>query len=299
MTRILIGISSCLLGEPVRYDGGHKYDAYINETLARYFDFAPMCPETAIGLGVPRPTIQLTERDGVMRAISSDAGQDLTEALGHYADLQQPVHRLLSGYIFKSRSPSCGVANNGIYADRLMRNLPTLPVVEESRLAEPLWREHFIKCVYIHQRWRALQRDGLTLQGLRHFHQQHRLIVMSHSPERQRELAQLVSRARTEELEAVAASYFLRLMELLREPARRRHHVGVLQSLQTRLKSRLDADEKWELTEAIAAYQLGELPLIAPITLLKHHFRNTSDEDLQDAWYLNPHPAELGLLNIL
>lgn len=298
MTRILIGISSCLLGEPVRYDGGHKYDPYINETLARYFDFAPLCPETAIGLGVPRPTIQLTERDGALRAISSDS-QDLTGALSHFADLQQPVHRLLCGYIFKSRSPSCGVANDGIYAARLMSNLPALPVVEESRLAEPVWREHFIKRVYIHQRWRDLHRNGLTLQGLRNFHQQHRLIVMSHDPARQRELALLVTQARTEDIEPAAASYFLRLMEVLREPAQRRHHVGVLQYLQARLKNRLDADEKWELTEAIAAYQLGELPLIAPITLLKHHFRKTGDDEILDNWYLNPHPAELGLLNIL
>lgn len=313
VTRILIGISSCLLGEAVRYDGGHKFDAYINETLSRYFDFAPMCPETAIGLGVPRPTIQLMEREGSVRAISSDAGQDFTEPLRHYADLQQPVHRLLSGYIFKSRSPSCGVGSvtvaqatdipappgTGIYADRLMTNLPSLPVVEETQLGDSVWREHFIKRVYIYQRWHELQRKGLTANRLLDFHQRHRLIVMSHDPDRHRVLAQIASRARSDELEPTSETYFLQLMETLREPTRRHHHVGVLQYLQARLKHRLDGDEKWELTEAIAAYQLGELPLIAPITLLKHHFRKTEDVEARDSWYLNPHPAELNLLNTL
>lgn len=313
MTRILIGISSCLLGEAVRYDGGHKFDAYINDTLSRYFDFAPICPETAIGLGVPRPTIQLIARDGSVRAISSDTGQDLTERLQHYADLQQPVHHLLSGYIFKSRSPSCGVdtvsvadADNtprplgaGIYAARLMASLPSLPVVEETQLGKPIWREHFIKRVYIYQRWRALQGSGLTISRLLDFHQRHRLIVMSHDPDHCQALAETVSRARTDDLEPTSAIYFLQLMEALREPASRHHHVGVLEYLRARLKHRLDGDEKRALTESIAAYRLGKLPLSAPITLLRHHFHNTDDTEIRNSWYLSPHPAELNLLNTL
>lgn len=312
MNRILIGVSSCLLGEPVRYDGGHKRDAYINGTLSRYFEFVPMCPEAAIGLGVPRPTIRLVQRGDEIRAEGSDSGYDVTDRLKDYADRQRPVHETLCGYLLKNRSPSCGMERvkvydrgmpekrgAGIYAAQMMANLPNLPVEEEGRLGDPALRENFIKRVYIYHRWMSLRRRGMTVRDLTDFHARHKLIAMSHHQDRSRELGRIAASASPETIDRTADDYFRFLMETLRQPASRSNHVNVLQHIQGYLKKHLDADDKQELVETIDAYRRGELPLIVPITLLKHHFRKAPDEYIRNSWYMNPHPAELNLLNVL
>lgn len=166
MSKIRVGVSSCLLGETVRYDGGHKRDSFISEVLARHFDLVPFCPEVAIGLGVPRTTIRLIQTsDGIHAINSENPAHNVTEQLRAYADQQRPLHDTLCGYIFKSRSPSCGLEGvkvyegetvsrqgTGIYTNRLTTNLPDLPVTEESCLADPALRERFIQRVYAYHR---------------------------------------------------------------------------------------------------------------------------------------------------
>lgn len=254
MDQILIGISSCLLGEPVRYDGGHKYDSYINGpftdgAVSQYFRFVPMCPEVAIGLGVPRPTIQLIQKDGDVRAVGTeDSEHDVTERLRRYADSQKALHQTLCGYILKSRSPSCGMADvkvhrvsgpaprivaaeessAGIYAARLMANLPELPVEEEERLRDPAVRENFITRVYIYHRWRILERDGVTTTNFANFHTRHESAVMRHDPGRGHELQDLVASCRTDNLDQVSCDYFRLLMKVLRQPPLQHNHSQLL-----------------------------------------------------------------------
>ncbi len=311
--KITIGISSCLLGEKVRFDGGHKNDSYINGTLQDYFEFRPFCPEMAIGLGVPRKPIRLIQLDDSVRCIGTDNdATDVTDQLTECANGQKSWQRELCGYIFKKDSPSCGMERvkvfinghphkkgSGIFARQTMENFPYLPIEEEGRLGDPHLRENFIQRVYVLYRWRQLMHDGLTLHGLIRFHSRHKLIVMSHSQQDYRELGKLVASASKANLDQMADQYILALMTALKKVATRGGHVNVLQHIQGYLKKALDSDDKAELSEVVERYRLGELPLIVPITLLKHHFRKAPDEYIADSYYMTPHPQELKLRNLL
>ncbi|WP_250657591.1 YbgA family protein [Alkalimarinus coralli] len=311
--KIPVGISSCLLGEKVRYDGGHKNDAYINGTLSEYFDFKPFCPEMAIGMGVPRKPIRLVQTDDGIRCIGvKDQTIDVTRQLEACADNQQPQQTDLCGYIFKKDSPSCGMervkvfingqprrTGSGIFAQRTMEHFPYLPIEEEGRLGDPHLRENFIQRVYVLYRWKQLIASGLTLHKLTQFHSQHKLIIMSHHQNDYRSLGKLVATATKDNLTEVADQYLPELMAALKTVATRGNHVNVLQHIQGYLKRALDADDKAELTEVIERYRLGELPLIVPITLLKHHFRKAPDDYISNSYYMTPHPQELKLLNLL
>ncbi|NOT85170.1 MAG: DUF1722 domain-containing protein [Methylococcaceae bacterium] len=311
MQKIPIGISSCLLGEKVRYDGGHKRDAYINGTLSAYFDFHPFCPEVEIGLGIPRPAIQLIKVDNEIRCIGAkDPTLDVTERLRNYADQQAPLHAVLCGYIVKKDSPSCGMSKvkvhcnqqyersgAGIYAEQMMRNNPLLPVEEEGRLGDPRLRENFIQRVYVLHRWKLLLAEGLSAQKLTQFHAQHKLIIMSHAD--YAELGQLLASLSKNNLMQVADSYSVQLMALLKKVATRRRHVNVLQHIQGYLKQALSSDDKAELGELIERYRNSEIPLIVPLTLLKHHFRKCPDPYIEQSYYMSPYPPELQLSNLL
>ena len=309
--KIPIGISSCLLGEEVRFDGGHKRHSYITGTLSHYFEFHPICPEVGIGLGIPRPTIHLVEQDGKIRCVGvKDSNQDFTERLRDYADQLQKQHANLCGYILKKDSPSCGMERvkvysrslaqrkgSGIYADRLMRNNPLLPAEEEGRLGDPGLRENFIQRVYVLHRWRSMLADGLSSPKLIEFHARHKLIIMSRGD--YRELGHLLTNLKNENLAEIADKYILNLMKILKRVATRKQHVNVLQHIQGYLKKPLDSDDKAELCEVIERYRLGEIPLIVPLTLLKHHFRKCPDPYIENSWYLSPYPPELQLSNQL
>lgn len=312
MHKIPVGISSCLLGENVRFDGGHKQHSYITGTLSEYFDFKPFCPEVAIGLGIPRSTIQLVKQEKEIRCLSSkNPEMDVTESLRAQANLQAALHTELCGYILKKNSPSCGmtrvkVFHNqtakpegiGIFAEQMMRNTPLLPVEEEGRLGDVKLRENFIQRVYILHRWKTMLVGGLTPSSLTRFHAQHKLIIMSHAD--YRELGQLLSEINKNNIADIATLYIGLLMHLLKKIATRSNHVNVLQHIQGYLKKELSADDKAELVEIIAQYQRGDVPLIVPLTLLKHHFRKSPDPYyIQDSYYMSPYPQELQLLNQL
>ncbi|MEQ1545563.1 DUF523 and DUF1722 domain-containing protein [Methyloglobulus sp.] len=309
MKKIPVGISSCLLGQPVRYDGGHKRDSYISGTLAQYFDFQAFCPEVAIGMGTPRPTIQLVKKDREIRSLGvKNPGWDVTDPLRDYAKAQKEAHADLCGYILKKDSPSCGMERVkvyinsqpqkmgvGIYAEEMMRNNPLLPVEEEGRLGDPRLRENFIQRVYVLHRWKQLMAEGLTPSGLTRFHARHKLIIMSH--ENYADLGQLLAAVTKANINEVASSYIAQLMMALKKVASRKSHVNVLQHIQGYLKKQLDADDKAELCEVIERYRQGEVPLIVPLTLLKHHFRKTPDPYIEDSYYMSPYPQELQLIN--
>ncbi|MEQ1638083.1 MAG: DUF523 and DUF1722 domain-containing protein [Methylococcales bacterium] len=311
MQKIPIGISSCLLGQNVRFDGGHKLDAYINGTLSEYFEFHPFCPEVEIGLGVPRPAIQLVNFNNEIRCLGAkDPSLDVTERLRNHAKQQADLHAALCGYILKKDSPSCGMSRVkvhtgqqyerngvGVYAQQMMLNNPLLPVEEEGRLGDPRLRENFIQRVYVLHRWKLVLAGGLTPQKLTNFHARHKLIIMSHAD--YSELGQLLADLSKNNIQQIAEAYILKLMHSLKKIATPKNHVNVLQHIQGYLKKELGSDDKAELTELIERYRNGEVPLIVPLTLLKHHFRKAPDPYIEDSYYMSPYPQELRLINQL
>lgn len=313
--KILIGISSCLLGERVRFDGGHKNNSYISGTLSDYFEFRPFCPELAIGMGVPRETIRLVrdEKDGPIRCVGvKTPDMDVTEKLAEAAEQQFDWVASLSGYIFKKDSPSCGMervkvyyksnperSGVGIYAGKLKEQFPNLPTEEEGRLGDAGLRENFIKRVFLYDRWRALVASAPRPKAYVEFHARHKLIYMSHNQNTARSIGRLVAQIGDMDIDEFARQYIAQVSALLSAPATRKNHVNVLQHVQGYLKRKLDADDREELRETIDQYRLGYLPLIVPITLLKHHFRRSPDPFIGQSYYMDPHPSELMLRNNL
>lgn len=311
---IRIGISSCLLGQAVRFDGGHKRDAFIDDTLSTYFELVPFCPEVEIGLGVPRDPIRLEERNGEVRVVAVKSPDlDVTEPLRECGRRIVEGHPELSGYILKSKSPSCGMervktygtggapAANGVgeFARTVMALWPELPVEEEGRLNDPVLRENFIERVFAYRRWQDLVASGLTAARIVDFHTRHKLSIMSHSQKAYRELGRWVAGCGDENPERFAARYIDKLMGALRLRATRRNHANVLKHVQGFLKNSIDTQDKQELNEVIERYRIGQVPLVVPITLLNHHFRRHPDEYMQRQVYLNPHPPELMLRNMI
>lgn len=311
MEKIPIGISSCLLGEKVRYDGGHKRNSYVCSTLNQYFDFYPYCPEMAIGMGVPRIPIQLIQQQDAIRAVQITASpHDVTEQLRLSALHQKHVHKQLCGYILKKDSPSCGMervkvySNSiptrkgiGIFAAQLQVNNPLLPIEEEGRLNDPVLRENFIQRIYTLHRWKQLVEQGITAKKLIDFHAQHKLIIMSRGD--YRPLGTILANLSQDDITSVAERYILQLMTVLNKVATRKRHVNVLEHIQGYLKTRLDRGDKAELSMTIKQYRFGEIPLIVPLRLLKHHFRKCPDPYIENSFYLAPYPEQLQLINQL
>ena len=311
--KILIGISSCLIGDKVRFDGGHKQNRYILDTLGHYFGFRPFCPEMAIGLGVPRDTIRLIESDIGVEAVGvKNPEHNVTRQLIDTAEAQKSWQEKIFGYIVKKDSPSCGMERvrvwskdqaqrrgTGLYTETMMRNFPQLPVEEEGRLGDPLLRENFIQRVYVYKRWRDMHDEGLDWDALTDFHARHKLILFSHNQELGRQLGRELAEAHKQPLEEYAPSYLAQLMKILKITARRSNYVNVLEHIRGYLKHEMDSDDKAELTGSIENYRRGLLPLIVPITLLRHHFRKTPNEYIERSYYMRPHPDELMLLNSL
>lgn len=308
---IKIGISSCLLGENVRFDSGHKKNSYITGVLMDYFEFLPFCPEVEIGLGVPREPIRLVSVGDEIRCKGTKNNElDVTDKLYDIAGKQREWHRELSGYILKKDSPSCGmervkIYNNnmpsrkgiGIYAKRLMESLPFLPVEEEGRLEDAHLRENFIRRVYIYSRWKMMCKQEITISRLQEFHANHKYILMSHDQGQARELGVLLAESSDTGFNILVSNYLEKMMSVLKLIATRKNHVNTLQHIQGYLKKHLDSNDKAELNEIIEGYKNGLLPLIVPITLLRHHFRRHPNKYITQSYYMTPHPGELMLLN--
>nr|CRH04933.1 conserved protein of unknown function [Candidatus Magnetococcus massalia] len=314
---IRIGISHCLLGEEVRFDGGHKQDRYLTDTLGAFFEYLPLCPEVEAGLGIPREAMHLEGEADAPRLISIRTQRDLTEPLRQWS--QQAVARLrgerLSGFIFKSRSPSCGMERvklyhehgsngpqgtkrqqtRGLFAAAFMHHFPLIPVEEEGRLHDAAIRENFIERVFVYHRWLVLMAQGVGAAELVDFHTRHKFLIMAHDRQAMKQLGQLV--AEDSALEERLVRYVQGLMQALAKQATVKRQVDVLMHLMGFFKKKLTTDEKAELLEQFEHYRQQRVPLIVPITLINHYVRKFQVDYLADQWYLKPHPMELKLRN--
>ncbi len=313
--QIKVGISSCLLGQEVRYNGGHKLSSLCTQDLARYFDFVPTCPEAGAGLGTPRPPIRLTGDPAAPRAVRiNDASIDVTEQLQAYAVERLPQLQDLCGYIFIKNSPSCGLfrvkvyrdngmpheaPGRGIFAEALTRAYPLLPVEEDGRLQDPVLRENFIARVYAWHNWHQMKLRGLDAGALTEFHASYKYTVMAHNPQQYQELGRMLADAGRQDPQELGERYFSALMVALQQKATRGTNTNVLMHLQGYLKTQLQAAEKQSLTRIIEQYRKGIVPLIVPVTLLRHHFHQYPDPYIARQAYLQPYPDELSLRNAL
>lgn len=310
---IRVGISSCLLGEEVRFDGGHKHDSLITAVLGKYFEWVSVCPEVEIGMGVPRESIRLVEINKEPRLLAPRSGADFTQAMRTFASrkIRELEALSLHGYILKKDSPSCGMERvrlydqngmarrNGIglFAALLLEAFPLLPVEEEGRLQDIPIRENFVERVFARHRWLLFVGQKPRPSDLVTFHTRHKMTLLSHSESHYRKMGPLVARAGKAHLPDVLATYEQLFMECLRVRATPRKHANVLHHLAGYLKEQLDSADRKELAETIERYRQQLVPLVVPITLLLHHFRRHPQPWVMEQTYLNPYPAELMLRN--
>jgi uncharacterized protein YbgA (DUF1722 family)/uncharacterized protein YbbK (DUF523 family) len=313
MNKITLGISSCLLGNNVRYDGGHKLDHFLVDTLGQYVDWIPVCPEAACGLGIPRESMRLVGDPEDPRLVTVRTGEDHTARMKRWAKERtaELVHEGLCGFVFKARSPSSGMrgvkiyneagipyANgSGIFAHAFMKHFPLIPVEDEGRLHDPALRENFIERVFVYQRWQEYIGTDGSLGGLVSFHTDHKYLVMAHSQKHYTALGKMVAAGKSARRDRLHADYLETLMEGLQLLATPKKNTNVLQHMAGYFKDTLSAEEKKELLEVIASYHGGLVPLIVPVTLLKHYVRKYREAYLSRQVYLNPHPLELMLRN--
>ena len=306
----LVGISTCLLGENVRYDGGHKLDRYLRDTLGRYVDFSPVCPEVECGMGIPREAVRLVEEDGEVKLVTRETGIDMTGQMRSWmAGRLDGLAKLpLCGFIFKSRSPSSGLMRIKVYTDRGVRNdgvgvfargfverFPHLPVEDDGRLNDSKLRENFIERVFVMHRWHGLLARDRSLSALLEFHADHKYLLMAHDPAALKALGAALARGRGNE--RIHEDYLQALAPALAKIATPRKNTNVLQHIMGYFKKELSPDEKAELLEIIDKYHQGILPLVVPVTMLGHYVRRLRPEYLLRQVYLNPHPGELMLRN--
>ncbi len=315
---IRIGVSSCLLGEQVRFDGGHKRSDFLVEMLGRFVEFVPVCPEMEIGLGVPRETLRLV-RDGddhetrAIRLVANKTGLDHTDKMNAYAQRRTIAlgREELSGYVLKKDSPSCGMERvrvygpsamatrdgAGLFAAALIRRYPSLPIEEEGRLNDPHLRENFVERVFAYRRLRSFFSARWTLGGLVQFHTIHKLVLMAHSPKGYGELGRFLANAKHIARDRVRDDYERAFMDALKKIATTARHSNVLHHMLGYLREHLDATARAELIAIIDDYRRGFVPLIAPITLFRHYVREFDVAYLRGQVYLEPHPKELMLRN--
>ena len=313
LTKIRLGISSCLLGEKVRYDGGQKLDHFITETLGKFVEFVPVCPEVECGLGIPREAMHLSSSPEGPRLVTIRTQVDHTERMRAWA--QKRVVELeqedLCGFIFKSDSPSSGMervkiysgkgmadkTGVGLFAQEFMQHFPLLPVEEEGRLHDPGLRENFLESIFTMKRWRETRALGTKRGHLVDFHTRHKLLIMSHSPKHYGLLGKLVAQMKEIPLPEMYERYQTLLMEALRLKTTIKKNANVLLHVMGYFKKNLSPAEKEELLEIIDEYRKDYIPLIVPITLLNHYVRKYEQSYLKDQYYLHPHPIELKLRN--
>lgn len=311
--KIRIGISSCLLGEEVRFDGGHKRDDYVLNTLSHFFKWVPVCPEVEIGLGTPRETLRLVGDVSAPRMVTTKTNIDHTDKMAAFAQAksQALAGMNIHGYILKKDSPSCGMervrvygdgnmpARNGtgLFAQALKDKLPYLPLEEEGRLNDFRLRENFIVRVFCHYRWGQLMANCPRAGDLVDFHTRHKLLIMAHSEKHMRELGKLVGQSGQTNFEALLQKYAELFFAALSFKSTNKKHANVLQHIAGHFKKHIDSRDKAELKQNIDDYRLGLVPLIVPLTLLKHYTNKFDISYIREQIYLNPHPKELMLLN--
>jgi uncharacterized protein YbgA (DUF1722 family)/uncharacterized protein YbbK (DUF523 family) len=319
--KIRIGISSCLLGNPVRFDGGHKKDLWLVNTLGEYVEYVPVCPEVEMGLGIPREAMRLVGDPEDPRLVTNKTFQDHTAQMKEFAArrVRELESENLCGFIFKRASPSSGMervkvykdvdpkeAKNagppslkgiGVFARAFMEHFPLLPVEEEGRLCDAPFRENFIEQIFALQRWREMIKQPFAYRNLVEFHTRHKLLLMSHNVEHYRSMGSLVAHGKQMDTLELLRQYQKELLTALKVKTTVKKHTNVLQHIAGYFKNALSADEKKEFQEVIEQYHSQLVPLIVPLTLCNHYVRKYGEEYLSSQWYLNPHPIELKLRN--
>ncbi len=313
--KIRVGVSTCLLGEHVRYDAGHKHDRYVTDVLGAHFDFVSVCPEVEVGMGIPRESVRLVRSDAgdEIRMLGVQSGTDHTTAMRRYAGKRVAGLAALGicGYILKKGSPSCGMervrtytsrgmpatSDRGLFAAALLEAVPELPVEEEGRLLDPVLRESFIERVFAYARVRALFASRWTVGDLVAFQSREKMLVAAHEPAAEKALGRIVAGAKNLPRAEVAAKYRSGFLGALSRPAPRRRHVNVLQHMLGYLRDAADPAARQALANVVEDYRRGLVPLVVPITLLRHYVDLHGIEYLQRQTYLEPHPRELLLRN--
>jgi uncharacterized protein YbgA (DUF1722 family)/uncharacterized protein YbbK (DUF523 family) len=313
MEKIKLGISTCLLGEKVRFDGGHKLDRFLTDTLGQYVEYIPVCPEVECGFGIPRESFRLVGHPDHPRLVTFRTLRDYTERMEQWskkrvAELEKEE---LCGYIFKSGSPSSGMEwvkvydSNGIpakvgvglFARIFMEHFPLLPVEDEGRLHDPKLRENFIERIFALKRWREALKGKGKLKNLIDFHTRNKLLILGHSQEHYRQMGRLVAKGKELPIRELYSRYQNIFLEALRLKTTNKKNSNVLMHMMGYFKDRLSGDEKQEMLEVIAQYRRGSLPLIVPVTLMNHYVRKYDEPYLKEQTYLHPHPSELQLRN--
>ena len=308
---IRLGISRCLLGDEVRYDGGHRRDDYLTDLLGRYVEWVPVCPEVEAGLGTPRDVMRLMGDPLHPRLVTIESGIDHTKALNKMSvrRIRELKQLDLSGYVFKKNSPSCGIEQVRIYNERgkqsgngiglfarsFMEQFPLTPVEDEGRLCDPTLRENFIERIFAYRRWQDFTQGRVTKQALVQFHTIHKYLLMAHSPQQYQALGRLVAQAHRQSPKTLASFYGPLFMKALAVKTTVSKQVNVLQHMQGYFKTRLSAQEKSELSNTIDEYRRELTPLLVPLTLIKHYAQVFEVDYLRDQVYLNPDPKELML----
>lgn len=315
MSKIPVGVSQCLLGEPVRFDGGHKHNHYLTDVLGEYWEYHPVCPEVAIGLGVPRKPIRIitTDKGSRIRGVNNPE-LDVTGALAAQADIAAAQLVDICGYVFMQNSPSCGVFDmkrygenghpldnkgRGAYAQRLIELMPLLPVEEAGRLNDPGLRDNFITRVFAFADWKKSVAQNPTAKGLVDFYSRYKYQVMAHHVPSYEVIGRLLSNLSARELVGVREEFLTLFMGALGHIANRKGNTNTMMHLRGYLKGLLDSAENDELSRLINTYNQGEVPLVVPLTLLKHHLMKVDNPYLKQQTFWSPHPEKLGLRNLV
>jgi len=312
--KIPIGISQCLLGDKVRFDGGHKHSKLCTNQLGQYFEYIPSCPEMGAGLGVPRRTLRMVGDEEKQRVVETkDNTIDVTDLLADYSNKRVNELEGLSGYIFMQKSPSCGVfrvkvyaengyaqnSSAGVFAKAFREKYPLVPVEEEGRLHDPILLENFLVRVVVYDHWRRMVEEGITAKKLIDFHQRVKYQLMAHSVEGYKRSGKLLANLKEKPLTDIANDYISTIMYYLEKRATRKTHTNALLHIRGYFKGKLSQTEQHELSQVIEDYRSGTVPLVVPITLLQHYTRNHGCEYIEQQLYLQPYPHKLGLRNAI
>lgn len=308
-----LGISSCLLGNNVRYDGGHKLDRFLRDTLGAYVEFVPVCPEVECGMAVPREAMRLAGEIQNPRLIAIHSGLDMTDRMLAWTREKNKwlAKQNLCGFIFKSKSPSSGLQGVKVYSGKGMPQqkgvgifaraftgcFPLLPVEDDGRLHDPGLRENFIERIFVMRRWRDVVALKPALAPLSVFHSRHKYLILAHSPKHYQVMGKLTAKAADMDRDALFAEYSSLLMEALMVRASKAKNFNVLEKSMGHFKKNLSGWEKQELLDVFQRYKEGQIPLIIPITLFNHYIRKYGEPYLKEQYYFYPHPLELKLRN--
>lgn len=306
-----IGASACLARQAVRFDGGYISNEFLNKNCSEFFDIHTMCPEVEMGMGIPRPVIQLRDFDGETRLVySKNPETELTHQMRAFAEQKISKLPALDGFIFKKDSPSCGVfrvavVNNktgmrrrdgiGVFAGTFKEIYPHVPTEEEGRLNDDGIRENFLERVYAHYRWRQVAASRSPLKSFRDFHRKYKLILMAKDNSNYRRLGRLAASVNKHNYHEVSEQYFTLFMQAMAKIPSQGHHVNVMMHLLGYLKDKLDKKEKHELLEWFETYRENRVNRVAPLLLLQHHFTRHENDYIAEQYYFSPFPGKFML----